>query len=86
MRLIEAEELVEHAEVNCESKDFVRKLMDYVADAPTVEPERKKGTWVQISPAKIYECSDCGQTVMTDDIDCYKFCHGCGADMRGEEE
>ena len=39
MRPIDAEDLIEHAIVNCESKDFIRKLMDYVADALTVEPE-----------------------------------------------
>lgn len=51
-----------------------------------VEPEQKKGRWVKISPANIYECSKCGKTVMTDDICEYYFCHGCGADMREEEQ
>lgn len=55
-----------------------------IADAPTIEP-RKKGKWIKISPANIYECSVCGQNVMTNDIETYKFCHGCGADLRGEE-
>lgn len=41
----------------------------------------KHGKWVRISPAKIYECSECGQTILTGDIECYKFCHGCGARM-----
>ena len=45
----------------------------------------RKGKWIQISPAKIYECSECGQNVMTNDIDCYKYCHGCGARMVNEE-
>jgi len=40
-----------------------------------------KGEWKLISPAGIYECSCCGQDVMTSDIECYKFCHGCGARM-----
>lgn len=43
-----------------------------------------KGEWVQISPARIYECSKCGQNVMTDDIESYKFCHGCGVKMGGD--
>lgn len=47
------------------------------------QPERKKGKWIKISPANIYECSKCGKNVMTDDISAYDFCHGCGADMRG---
>jgi hypothetical protein len=44
-----------------------------------------KGEWKRISPAGIYECSECGQNVMTSDIECYKFCHGCGASMKGGE-
>ena len=48
------------------------------------ELARKMGHWKRISPAKIYECSECGQNVMTDNIDCYKFCHCCGAKMKGE--
>ena len=53
--------------------------LDESADRPT-------GEWKQISPARIYECSECGQNVMTNDIEAYKFCHGCGAKMGGEEE
>ena len=49
-----------------------------------IEPERKKGHWIKVSPANIYECSECGKNVMTDDISAYVFCHGCGAEMRGE--
>ena len=52
---------------------------------PSAQPERKKGEWIKISPANIYECSKCGKNVMTDDISEYDFCHGCGADMRGTE-
>ena len=42
---------------------------------------RNHGKWKRVSPAGIYECSECGINVMTDDIDVYSFCHGCGADM-----
>lgn len=48
----------------------------------SAQPERKKGRWIKISPANIYECSECGKNVMTDDISAYDFCHGCGAEMR----
>ena len=47
---------------------------------PPVQP--KRGKWIKISPANIYECSECGKSVMTNDICAYDFCHGCGADMR----
>ena len=46
---------------------------------------RHKGRWKQISPAKIYECSECGKNVMTYDICAYGFCHGCGCRMESEE-
>lgn len=44
----------------------------------------KHGRWVKISPANIYECSECGQNVMTQDIEAYKFCNGCGTKMDKE--
>ena len=47
--------------------------------------KRKTGRWIKISPAGIYECSECGQNVMTQDIDVYRHCHGCGARMDGGE-
>ena len=42
------------------------------------------GYWKKISPADIYECSECGQNVMTQDICAYHYCHGCGAKMGGK--
>ena len=49
---------------------------------PTVDavPVRH-GKWIKIHPQDIYECSECHQNVMTSDIECYKFCHHCGARM-----
>ena len=63
--------------------DDGQKMMDRIKALPSAEPVH--GEWVQISPAKIYECSECGQNVMTDDIEAYKFCHGCGARMGGQK-
>ena len=51
---------------------------------PPAQP--KRGKWIKISPANIYECSECGKHVMTNDICAYDFCHVCGADMRGVAE
>lgn len=59
---------------------------DMVDEQPTIEPQRKNGHWIKISPANIYECSECGKNVMTGDISAYDFCHGCGADMREDAE
>ena len=53
-----------------------------IEQLPPAQPERINGHWIKISPANIYECSECGKNVMTNDICAYDFCHGCGADMR----
>ena len=52
---------------------------------PPTSAERT-GHWTKISPAKIYECSECGQNVMTYDIERYKYCPNCGCRMKGEED
>ena len=56
-----------------------------IRNAPTIDAEPvRHGKWLRISPAKIYECSECGQNVMTDDIECYAYCQHCGARMDEE--
>ena len=47
--------------------------------------EPKTGEWIRVG-YDIYECSLCHQNVMTKDIDCYSYCHGCGAKMEGGDE
>ena len=71
----------------CEnSKDHSVTPNDFMRMKRVRMPERKKGKWIKISPAGIYECSVCGQNVMTNDIAAYRWCHGCGADMREGEQ
>lgn len=89
MRAIDADALLhELKNCHCPGAPYVDAgisiAIGKVCDALTIEPERKKGHWIQISPAGIYECSECGKHVMTSDIDAYDFCHRCGADMRKE--
>ena len=48
-----------------------------------LEQEPKTGHWKRIG-YDIYECSICGQNVMTSDICAYRHCHGCGAKMESE--
>lgn len=44
----------------------------------------KNGKWlVDDGLRRIYRCSECGQIVMTNDIEVYRFCHGCGMKMEG---
>lgn len=60
---------------------------EYIGELPPVNPqEPKTGRWIKISPADIYECSECGQNVMTADICAYRYCHGCGAKMAESED
>ena len=60
--------------------------VDYIKSLPSVKQEPKTGHWIRINPAGIYECSECGQNVMTSNICVYKFCHGCGARMVEPQE
>jgi len=48
------------------------------AEGQSVNPEIKTGYWIKISPEGKYQCSECGNTVKTDDIAAYMYCHGCG--------
>lgn len=60
------------------SYDSMVKISDLLSKS---KQEPKPGHWVKISPADIYECSECQQNVMTSDICAYRYCHGCGAKM-----
>lgn len=62
-----------------------------VLDAPTIEPKRKTGKWIEEQrgiKVTLYKCSECGRTVMDDtgyDVaKDFPFCH-CGAKMDGRE-
>ena len=59
-------------------------VLEKISELPSVTPTRPNGKWKRISPAGIYECTNCNQVIMTSDIDCYKYCHGCGVKMEGE--
>lgn len=61
--------------------EIIHRFIKRIKALPPVNPQPKTGHWIRISPAEIYECSECGQNVMTSDICAYRFCHGCGAKM-----
>lgn len=79
MRPIDADEILKHIPPEEMCSRFL------VANAPTIELERKKGKWIDksggIEGAWNY-CSVCGEQA----IDLYDFCPNCGADMRGAEK
>ena len=49
-----------------------------ITEAPTIEPERKKGVWLLLDG---YRCSVCNYKLQTTGIP--MDCPNCGADMRG---
>ena len=66
--------------------DYILNARDKIKNLPSVKPqEQKTGKWKRIGH-DIYECSICGQDVMTGDICAYKHCHGCGAKMVEPQE
>ena len=83
MRAIDADALEPDADYY--EGDYWAVSIVQIHNAPTIET-RNKGHWIKISPANIYECSECGKNVMTGDISAYDFCHGCGAEMTEGKE
>jgi len=103
MRTIDADALIEKLRDDAEHMEVeILKLATYAAindikHAQTVEPEQKKGKWVQhstyhgddtsgfIDPD--WRCSECGRQANVNEwfmYDLTDFCPNCGADMRGE--
>lgn len=86
-RYIDANKLEELCDIMAEKcgdigESIWKQFRTTVEWSPTADVvERKHGRWIRVSPARIYECSICGQNIMAKYIDCYKFCFGCGAKM-----
>ena len=55
-----------------------------ICNIPVIIKGTENGKWlVDDGLRKIYKCPECGQIVMTNDIEVYRFCHGCGMKMEG---
>lgn len=90
MRLIDADELSKTIKETC----LLAKPWDYVlieqaiADAPTIEPERKKGRWINHrndNGHNIADCDQCGEAMQWFDDDIKpNFCPNCGSCSGGE--
>ena len=91
MRLIDADAYLESVKPRGISDELWKESNTYksVARMPTIEPQRKKGKWINGTIKKKieydYSCSECGRHIsVTRGYDVrlvYPFCH-CGADMR----
>ena len=99
MRLIDADALIEClqtwktvavSEGLPINERFAMAMIAQVNLMPTIEPERKKGNWIDEGVyadghgAHAFRCSECGGHIIEYDAD--PFCKWCGADMRGESD
>lgn len=104
MRLIDGDaltkRLVEFCNKNCPYTAKVRNVMcgscfmglalEAVEDAPTIEPERKRGKWIPENRTMdaFWVCSSCGFPSEAHAANIlYKYCPNCGAKMEeGRQE
>lgn len=96
MRLIDADELLKHIPYEEMCSRFA------VENAPTIEPDRKKGRWILMSDRDgvYWACSECGEDIprvshydpqfdlfpRLESIEKTDYCPHCGADLRGEKD
>ena len=80
----------------------LHSAINTVIEAPSVQPEHKRGKWIKMSDADgiYYACSGCGEEIprvphFNPQFDLFprlkslektNFCPNCGADMRGERK
>ena len=85
MRPIDADDFIERFSHTPMVQEALRIAIDKM---PTIEPERKKGAW--INEGRIIRCSNCKigyaavkgmKSALT-----YNFCPNCEADMRGKQD
>ena len=87
MRLIDADRLLDRCKFyHLPNGDLAVPIID-VQHAPTIEPERKKGEWVEYSTT----CSECGWQMIDDvtespNIIDFRFCPNCGCAMKGDND
>lgn len=101
-RLIDADALHKRIKAKNTSNAMMRVMkaecLAEIDDAPTIEPERRTGKWIERNPqnsdkCRLIECDQCGFSHIVGFnvpyehwIENRNFCERCGADMRGEHE
>lgn len=81
--LISKSQLLKEINDNCLETQDVRFVKHLINEAP-IEDKRETGEWkacrAEFINTNFYRCSQCGMDSKTET----RFCHYCGADMRGE--
>lgn len=75
------QQVLKNGKINGQMLARMARVLDCEPESLVIGKVISATRWKLISPAGIYECSECGQNVMTNDISAYRFCHGCGAEM-----
>lgn len=86
-RAIDADSLLEKA-WDADTRIGYVQVVDVgdILDAPTIEPEQKKGKWIKQNPmVDTEECSECGYNILGEEFET-PFCPWCGAKMDEVEE
>lgn len=92
MRMIDADELMTEimdSDLDHLQRDDWKEVIQIVQDAPTIQPQRMRGRWME-SDTDGFVCSVCHNgykmqpTIMGKPM--FEFCPCCGAQMDGQEE
>ena len=60
---------------------------DMIENAPTIEPQRKKGHWILVKGSNGKDYHKCSKCLHTQEITGVKnYCAVCGAEMREQDE
>lgn len=85
MRLIDADALINECDSLIKVNATSNRYIDLIKNAPTVEPERKRGEWVDDDD--IAKCPFCKTPAFFHyGWELTNFCSECGADLRKEAE
>lgn len=69
-----------------EERERLEDFTAYIAEMPSVTPQRPKGKWIEVSDYGYqyhFECSACGKRMKSNDD---TYCPNCGAEMSGGGE